>query len=61
MEYQTMIILAQTVIGCLFLTVGIMYCFFDEAKKEKQDQKDQETNKIAKDESWTQTWTSLLL
>ena len=50
MEYQTMIILAQTVIGCLFLTVGIMYCFFDEAKKEKQDQIDQETNKSVKDE-----------
>ena len=37
MEYQTMIILAQTVVGCMFLTAGIMYCFFDEAKKEKQE------------------------
>ena len=37
MEYQTMVILAQTVVGCIFVTIGIMYCFFEEAEKEKQD------------------------
>ena len=32
-----MIIVAQTMAASLLITVGIMYCFFDEAKKEKQD------------------------
>ena len=37
MEYQTMIILAETVVVCMIATAGIMWCFFEEEKKEKQD------------------------
>ena len=37
MEYQTMIIVGQTVVVCIIATVAIMWCFFEEGKKEKQD------------------------
>ena len=32
-----MIILGQTVVACLFVTVGIMWCFFEEEEKQKKD------------------------
>ena len=37
MEYQTMIIVGQTMLASLLVTVGIMFCFFREAEKEKQE------------------------
>ena len=38
MEWGTVVILGQTVVGCMLVTAGIMWCFFEEAaKKEKQD------------------------
>ena len=37
MEYQTVIIVAQTILASIVVTAGIMYCFFQEAEKEKKD------------------------
>ena len=32
MEYQTMLIVGQTVVVCIIATVAIMWCFFEEAE-----------------------------
>ena len=37
MEYQTMIIVAQTILASIVVTAGIMYCFVQEAEKEKKE------------------------
>ena len=37
MEYQTVIIVAQTILASIVVTAGIMYCFVQEAEKEKKD------------------------
>ena len=37
MEYETMIILAQTILAAMVVTAGIMYCFVQEAEKEKKE------------------------
>jgi len=37
MEWETIVILAQTVFVCMIVTAGIMYCFFEEAEKIKKD------------------------
>jgi len=37
MEWETIVILVQTVLVCLAVTVGIMWCFFEEAEKVKKD------------------------
>ena len=37
MEYETMIIVAQTILASIIVTAGIMYCFVQEAEKEKKE------------------------
>ena len=37
MEWETIVILAQTVAVAMIVTVGIMWCFFEEAEKVKKD------------------------
>ena len=37
MEYETMIIVAQTILASIIVTAGIMYFFVTEAEKEKKE------------------------
>ena len=37
MEYETMIIVAQTILASIIVTAGIMYFFVNEAEKEKKE------------------------
>jgi len=37
MDYDTIVIIGQTVLLSIAITVGIMYCFFEEGEKLKKE------------------------